>query len=681
MYNPSECHELDALTNQLLTASDTIPPITLIPQLISTLKYHEWRYYVLNEPSLNDQQYDYLFSLLKQTEANHPELIQADSPSQRVSPGVSGELGIVKHNLPMLSLDNSYNEQDLIEFDKRLQSSSDTEKLTYCVEPKYDGSSIALVYQNDLLIRAATRGDGMEGEEITVNAKTIKNLPQMVPFSKLGIYTAELRGEVLISHYEFQKLNDARRNSGEKPFQNPRNTASGSLRMKDPNEVAARNLDAVIYHLAYAVDVYGNDMLPKLSNSHFENINLLASLGFKTPEQEKALCDGIQQVIDFCNIWQDKRENFHYEMDGMVIKLNDLNLQRISGATSHHPRWAIAYKFPARKARTKLLEIDYQVGRTGVITPIARLQPVFLSGVTISNVSLHNEDFIKEKDIRVGDFVWVERSGEVIPYISGVDSTSRDEYSIPYNFIQSCPTCNTILQRVEGEAAWRCTNINCPSQIEEKVIYFASRDCMDIEGLGRDIILRFIKEGLIQNIADIYLLKAEVLENKEGWAKKSIEKLLASIEKSKTQPLWRLINGFGIRHVGMIMAKKLASQVNSLDEIRLLSTEQITAIEDFGPKAAESVFEYFQNESNWNLILQLKDLGVQTSKPVSVSQSQGFLNGTKFLFTGTLSTMKREKAEEWVETHGGSIVSGVSSKLDYLVCGEMQAQRSQRQKS
>jgi DNA ligase (NAD+) len=672
MYNKTQIQELDTLTTDLLSGKMYFDATEKTNDLIAVIRYHDWKYYLQSAPSINDQQYDFLFKELKKIETENPNLVRDDSPTQRIGLALSTDAKTVAHSVPMISLDNSYNADDLKEFDERLQKLLNGEAIQYCVEPKFDGSSIALLYENDKLVRAATRGNGVEGEDITHNARVLKSIPLQANFSERGISKIELRGEVVIANDVFKKLNEDRAKENLKTFQNSRNTASGSLRMKDPAETANRGLEAFMYQIGYAVDTNNNNVLGESLNNHFENIDMLYTLGFKTPQSEKKICNSIQEVIDFCNQWEAKRDSYNYEIDGMVIKVNKLTQQNKVGATGHHPRWAIAYKFKAKKARTKLLDIEYQVGRTGAITPVAKLEPVPLAGVTISSVSLHNEDFIKEKKLRMNAYVYVERSGDVIPYISGVDESSLDENTQEIIFPKNCPSCNSELVREAEESAWRCINLECIAKSEESIIHFVSKEAMDIDGLGRDIVIRFMKEGLIKQISDIYLLpnKKETILALDGWKEKSYNNLVEGIEASKNKALWRILVGLGIRHVGVIMAKKLAKQISSIFDLQTWTTEQLLELEDIGPKVAESIHQFFSNESNIHLLKELERNGVALiHNELNSEQIANTLAGKTFLFTGTLTKFTRDKAKELVEKNGGTILSGVSAKLSYLVAG------------
>jgi DNA ligase (NAD+) len=580
----------------------------------------------------------------------------------------------------MLSLDNSYNAEDLQEFDRRLRELLGVDKITYSVEPKFDGASLALVYENDLLARGATRGNGVEGDDITNNVKVIRSVPLGADFSKFGIHKAEVRGEAIISKKEFQRINNQRAAENEKRkeegkkelelFKNARNTASGGLRMKDPAEVKDRGLEVFIYQLGYAADAEGKDLMNSEFDSHAEALDMLYRMGFKTPHEERKSVEGIEAVVELCKDWEEKRDDYEYDIDGMVIKVNSFAQQREAGSTSHHPRWAIAYKFKAKQAQTKLLDIEYQVGRTGAITPVAKLQPVDLMGVTISSVSLHNEDFIKEKDIRMNDTVIVERAGDVIPYIVGPVEQRRTGEEREVEFPRHCPSCQSELVKPEEEAVWRCINVECPAQNEERIIHYVSKGAMDIDGLGKDIVKRFLEEGLIENIEDLYKLDYENVLTLEGWKEKSVENLKQGIEASKENDTWRLLVGLGIRHVGSTTAKMLAKKVRNLQEFENWTREQFEELEDVGPKVAESLTDFFHNEENVALLKRLEDLGVKIeSDPGEYQPKSDVLEGKTFLFTGTLERMTRDEAKEKVEQYGGKNLSSVSKNLNYLVAG------------
>ncbi|HWR33407.1 MAG TPA: NAD-dependent DNA ligase LigA, partial [Chitinophagaceae bacterium] len=542
-------------------------------------------------------------------------------------------------------------------------------KIEYCVEPKFDGGSISLIYENDLLIRGATRGDGVEGEEVTTNIKQIRSIPLSAKFSSYGIQQIEIRGEVLINKDNFKKHNEKIMEEGLPPLANPRNAAAGTLRIKDPSEAARRNLEAFVYHVSFYSLSRGKKTPVELT-THEGSIQLLWDLGFRSPEKEKKVFTGIEGVIKFCNEYEIKRDDLPYEIDGMVIKLNDFALQDKIGMTSHHPRWAIAYKFKARQATTKLIDVEFQVGRTGAVTPVAKLEPVAIGGVTVSSISVHNEDYITEKDLRKGDRVLIERAGDVIPQIvkSLTDARKGNEKKI--HFPKNCPVCNSKLFKEEEEAVWRCPNIDCPAQVVERIIHFVSKDAMDIRGFGDANVRKFYELGLLKDIPGIYTLDFDKIGAMEGFGQKSIDNLQSAIVNSKTQPLHRLIYALGIRFVGETTAKTLAQAVNHLLDFKKFTLEELQNLEDVGPKVAGSIHHFFTNKDNIKLLEQLEKLGLQLKNVKKQLTTRANLAGQTFLFTGTLPTLKRNDAEAMVEENGGQILAGVSAKLNYLVVGE-----------
>ena len=671
MYSEEQQHHLNQLTEQLVKHTGHLPAKEQIEALKEVINYHDWRYYAISQPTILDVDYDKLFKELKALESQYPDWIAEDSPTQRVARGLTDDFKQVSHLVSMLSLDNSYNADDIASFDKSVKKLTGAEHVEYCVEPKFDGSSIALVYENDRLIRAATRGDGAVGEDITNNAKALTSIPLSAKFSKFGIHKVEVRGEVIIQKEVFERINNERKAKGEKAFQNSRNTASGSLRLKDPNEAATRGLEAVLYHISFAEDKDGKNLLADKLHTHFNTIEILYKCGFKTPIHELKVCKDSAETIDFIELWNTKRNTFSIETDGMVIKVNDLKLQQKCGSTTHHPRWAMAYKFQAKQAQSKLLAVEYQVGRTGAVTPVAKIEPVALAGVTIASISLHNEEFIREKDIHIGDTVIVERAGEVIPYIIGVVADLRNGSEHKIHFPKHCPSCNAELIKTEEEAVWRCDNADCPAQTEERAIHFVSKDAMDIDGLGRSIIIDFIQRGFIKNLEDIYRLPYNEIIELEGWGDKSVEKLKAGIEDSKHRPVWRLLNAFGIRHVGVTTSKDISSHIKEVLDLQKLSLEDLTNIEGIGPKVAQSIFDFFQTESNIHLIKALAELGVNTqNRPEDSLAKNNKLEGKTFLFTGSLQQFNRDRAKQLVEENGGKLLSSVSANLNYLVVGE-----------
>ncbi len=673
MYSKEQQQQLLSLTRLLLKNSsepaNKKEAESLVTELRSAINFHDWKYYVQSDPAISDYEYDQLFKLLKQAEAQFPELLSADSPTQRVAYGLTKEFPEVSHLVPMLSLDNSYDEADLTEFDRRVRDLTEASEIEYCVEPKFDGASIAIVYENDFLVRAATRGDGAVGEEITNNVKVLRSLPLSAKFSKYRIKKAELRGEVIINKENFKAINEKRMEEGLPVLINPRNSASGALRMQDSKEVAGRGLEGFMYHLAYAIDANGKNLLRDKVKTHSHALEILYDLGFKSPFELKKVSGSIKEVARFCEEWQEKRESFPYEIDGMVVKVNEFRLQESAGATSHHPRWAMAYKFKARQATTRLNNIFFSVGRTGAITPIAQVEPVFLAGVTISNISLFNEDVLKEKDVRIGDSVLIERAGDVIPYIVKSLPEKRTGNEQVVHFPNECPSCGSKLVKHEDEAVIRCVNVGCPVQVVGRMIHFVSGGAMDIRGLGSSLVYKFYEAGLLRSIPDIYQLDYDKILEMEGFKEKSVSNLKNAIEASKTQPLNRLIYGLGIRYVGEATAKTLMTAVTNIFEFRDWSVEQFEELEDVGPKVASSLAEFFHNKDNIHLLHELEKLGVNLTADKSSHLVSNKLEGKTFLFTGTLEKFSRSEAEEMVEKNGGKNIGSVSSKLNYLVVG------------
>lgn len=637
-----------------------------INQLRKVLRFHEQRYYIENDPLISDFEYDSLFKQLEKLEKENPDLITPDSPTQRVAKGLTKDFPTIQHLVPMLSLDNSYNSEDLIDFDRKARELTGLPQIEYCVEPKFDGASISLIYENDHLIRGATRGDGVEGDDITPNIRQIRSIPLSASFSDYNLQTVEIRGEVLINKNNFKKFNAQLAEQGLAPLANPRNAAAGTLRIKDPLEVKRRSLEAFVYHVSYYTLIKGGEEL----KTHAQTLKMLWQLGFRSPEKEKKVLKGIEAVIQHCNEFEVKRDDLPYEIDGMVIKVNDFELQEKMGMTSHHPRWAIAYKFKARQGTSKLINVEFQVGRVGSITPVAKIEPIPIGGVTVSSVSLFNEDLIKEKDLRIGDTVLVERAGDVIPYIVKSFAELRKGNERIIHFPKHCPSCGDPLVREESEAAWRCVNINCPAQILERLMHFASKDAMDIRGLGSANIEKFYNLGLLTSIPQIYQLDYESIRKLEGYGTKSIDNLKSAIENSKKQPLHRIVFALGIRYVGETMAKTLAHAVDHLLDLAKYDEEALQNLEDVGPKVSGSVVQFFRNRDNIQMLKALENLGLQLKNEKKNFNKGGNLNGQTFLFTGTLNKLKRSDAEELVETNGGSILTGVSSKLNYLVVGE-----------
>ncbi len=653
--------------------------LSAIEQLRDILRWHEYRYYVQNDPLISDAEYDSLFKILQKFEQEHPAMITSDSPTQRVGVGLANDFAKVEHLVPMLSLENSYNADDLLDWDRKARELSGLETIEYCVEPKFDGASISLIYENNLLTRSATRGDGTVGDEITLNTKQIKSVPLSAKFSSYGIEQIEIRGEVLINKKNFKAYNEKLMEEGVPPFANPRNAAAGSLRIKDPTVVSNRNLEVFLYHVSFTTHTEKtttslfpaeNSSLIQQPKSHSAMLEMLWELGFRSPKNELKVVKGINGVIKYIAEFEEKREELPYEIDGMVVKVNDLQLQEKLGMTSHHPRWAIAFKFKARQGTSKLLSVEFQVGRTGAVTPVAKIVPVMVGGVTVSSISIHNEEYIKEKDLMLGDTILIERSGDVIPQIvkSFDELRTGDETNI--QFPKNCPVCDHELFKPAEEAVWRCINISCTAQVVERIIHFVSKDAMDIKNFGEANVRKFYDIGLLKGIPDIYRLDFGKIGQLEGFGKKSIDNLQTAIELSKSQPLHRLIFGLGIRYVGETTAKTLANAVTHLFDFANFSEEQLIQLEDVGTKVAGSIHRFFKDEVNLLMLQELEGLGISLKNQKKQVAENDTLAGQTFLFTGSLMKLKRSDAEEMVEQNGGKIVSGVSSKLNYLVVGE-----------
>lgn len=677
MYTPTEQQHLMNSSKQFLQSPAKLDDIKTLRDV---LIFHERKYYLENNPLISDYEYDTLFKQLEALEDQNPTLVTLDSPTQRVSTDLSGDFPPVQHTVPMLSLENSYNEDDLNDFDasiKKLCGLDTNTDIEYCVEPKFDGGSIALVYENDVLVRAATRGNGSFGEEMTPNARTMPTIPLYAAFSKYGIVKAELRGEALIRKDNFEKINKEREKEGLTLFANPRNAATGGLRTKDANETRRRKLEAFVYQLAYAIDQEGNSVLPTLI-THVKGINLLGELGFKIPNEEKSVCKNIADVHQFVQKWEEKRDNYDYEIDGMVIKLNRLEMQEKCGYTAHHPRWAIAYKFKAKQATSKLLAVEYQVGKVGSITPVAKIEPVYLAGVTVSSISLHNEEFIKSKDLRISDTVLVERAGDVIPYIVKSFPELRTGVEEIINFPNFCPVNNTDhlinLVKEDGEAAWRCPNCVCGAQDLQRMIFHVSKEAMDIDGFGKSYVERFYDLGWLYDISDIYNLDYDKIAMLEGFGKRSAENIKSSVEKAKKNPIHRLLHSLSIHHLGKKAAKLIAEQINHVFDLKDWTAERYLEIKDIGPVVAQNVSAWISNPSNVSMLEKMEAYGVNLSqteedKPLQVAEGAIF-SGKTILFTGTLLEMGRKEAEEKAAKAGARNISAVSSNLDILVVGE-----------
>ncbi len=624
-----------------------------LQKLRDELNYHNYKYYVENNPLISDYEYDQLLKKLETLEMKYPDLITPDSPTQRVGGQPTKGFQQVEHTIPMLSLDNAYSFEELREFDERVRKTVDDAE--YVVEPKIDGISVSLIYKDGVLIRGATRGDGNKGDDITLNIKTIKSIPLRLRGDKLS--DVEVRGEVYMPIEGFKKMNRELEKKGEPVFANPRNAAAGSLRQLDPRVVATRPLDTYMYYIFSP---------GKMIHSQEEGLQLLQNAGFRVNPLVKKV-HNIEDAILFCDQLEKKRNSLDYEIDGVVLKVNSFIQQKKLGETIKHPRWAIAYKFSAKQATTKLLDITVQVGRTGTLTPVAVLAPVQLGGVMVSRATLHNFDELKRKDIRIGDTVLVERSGDVIPQVvkSIPEKRTGDEKrrGIPF----TCPICGSPVVHNSDEVAVRCPNTKCPARLKWRIKHYASRDAMDIEHLGESTIDKLIECGLVDSIADVYHLRKEDLLRLEGFKDKSAQNLLDSIQKSKQQSLSRLIYALGIRHVGKYAAQVLASTYHSLDDLACASVSELSNIFGVGEKTAEAIVTFFADKENCELIHTLKEIGVRTKEEVNATSLS--LQGKKFVFTGGLQSMSRSEATELVKTRGGLVVSSIGKDVDYVVVG------------
>ena len=631
-----------------------------IEELREELHQHNYNYYVLDEPTISDFEFDAKLKELQELEAAHPEFYDPHSPTMRVGGEITKNFPTVQHQFRMYSLDNSYDFNDLQDWHTRISKILETEDIEFVAELKYDGASISILFENGKLSQAVTRGDGFQGDEITANVKTIKDIPLQLQ----GNFPERfyMRGEIYLTHNNFNKINEERLAEGYDAFMNPRNTASGSLKLQDSGEVRKRNLSAVLYQFV-------SENSP--AETHFELLQQAKTWGFKISENAK-LCKNIQEVQDFINFWDEKRKNLNFDIDGIVIKVNSLKQQQLLGYTAKSPRFAMAYKFKAEKVETELLSIDYQVGRTGAVTPVANLAPVLLAGTIVKRASLHNEDIIKKLDLHVGDFVYVEKGGEIIPKIVGVNLEKRNVFATEVQYATHCPECGSELIRLEDQAAHFCPNeTHCPPQVVGKMIHYVSRKALNIENLGSETIEQLYREGLLTNIADFYTLRKEQLLPLERMAEKSAQNIIDGVEKSKQIPYEKVLYGIGIKHVGETVAKKLAKNFPSIDDLKNATEEELCQVEDIGSKIAESIVSYLQNPENWEMIERLRSYGVQLEKGENTTEVLStVLEGKTFLFTGKLSLFTREQAEEMVEKHGGKNISAVSKNLNYLVVGE-----------
>ena len=631
-----------------------------IQELRDTLHHHNHQYYVLNEPLITDYEFDQLMHQLTELEKQHPEFDDPNSPTQRVGSDLNKEFEQVKHVYPMLSLGNTYNEEEIRDFYARVSKQLMDAPFEIVCELKYDGTAIGLTYENGQLLHGVTRGDGIQGDNVTANVKTIRSIPLQLK----GDYppSFEIRGEIFLPHDGFSKLNEARVEAGESPFANPRNAASGSLKMQNSALVAKRPLDCFLYYML-------GENLP--SNLHFENLAKAREWGFKIPPYIK-LCKNIDEVLDFISYWDEERKNLPFDIDGIVLKVNSLEQQRSLGFTAKSPRWAISYKFKAEQGYTKLKSVTFQVGRTGAVTPVANLEPVFLAGTTVQRASLHNADIINTLDLHEGDMVYVEKGGEIIPKIVGVDESVRDNGAQKVSFIENCPECNTALIRIEGEAAHYCPNVNtCPPQVKGRIEHFIARKAMNIDGLGIETIDLLYQNGFVKDVADLYDLHPMQLAGLERMGDKSANNILAGLEASKQVNFARVLFALGIRYVGETVAKKLASSFKNIDALMNASVEQLVEVDEIGDRIAQSVVEYFGNEANRELVAKLKTIGLQFQlSEEEQAQHSNVLEGLSFVVSGSFASFSRDELKGLIEKNGGKNLSGVSSKTNYLVAGD-----------
>ena len=631
-----------------------------LTELREQIHHHDYLYYAEARPEITDDAYDRLMRELTALETEFPELVTPDSPTQRVAGTPTDVFKPVEHRVAMLSLDNTTTPDQLREFEARLKRALPAATFSYVCEPKIDGLGVALVYERGRLVRGATRGDGRVGEEITPNLKTIKSLPVRLRGRLAEVDDVEVRGEVFMPRAEFEKLNRALEETNEGAFANPRNAAAGAVRQKDPAATARRPLDAFLYHVSLA-DTLG-------FTTYWETLEALRASGLKTnPRAER--CADMDAVVSYCARLEADRESLGYDADGVVVKVDSLEHQRRLGATAHHPRWAIAFKFAARQATTVVQAIEVNVGKTGTLTPVAKLEPVELAGVTIRNVSLHNEDEVRRKDVRVGDTVLIERAGDVIPYVVQVIASKRPDGAQPYVFPDRCPACGGAAARPEGEAYWRCMNAACPAQLKGRLQHFGSRRAMDIEHLGESLVEQLVDRDLVHDFSDLYRLTVEQLAELERMAEKSAQNVVTAITGSRERGLTRLLNALGIRMVGERVAQLLAAQFGDLQRIADAPEDELAQIHGIGPEIARSVRAFFAEAKNRELIVKLREVGVVTTEERAAPSPQT-LAGKTFVITGTLPTLSRDGARALVAQHGGRLTSAVSKKTDYVVVGE-----------
>ena len=634
-----------------------------IEHLRKEIEYHNRLYYIENSPEIDDYTFDQLLKKLEKLEEEHPEFEDPNSPTKRIGGDITKKFETVAHDYPMMSLSNSYSKEEITEFIQRIQKNID-EEVEFVCELKYDGVAIGVKYQDGCFYQAVTRGDGQKGDDVSNNVRTIKTIPLTL---KEGDYPDrfEMRGEILLTQSQFQLLNKSLEEKGEQSYANPRNTASGTLKLQDSKVVAERKLDCFLYGL------YTEK--PSVS-THFDAVQKAGEWGFKIPSaQDKyiAICQGIDEIMEFINYWEDKRLELNFDIDGIVIKVNRYDQQEELGYTAKSPRWAIAYKYKAEQAETLLQKVTYQVGRTGAVTPVANLKPVLLAGTTVKRASLHNADIIAELDVREGDTVQVEKGGEIIPKITGVDLTQRPEDSEPLEYASHCPECGTELIRKEGEAAHYCPNENgCPPQIKGKMEHFISRNAMDIDGMGQETVQQLFNAGLLTNIADIYSLKFDDLIQLDRMAEKSVNNLLKGVEASKKIGFERVLFALGIRYVGATVAKKLARAFGDIDSLKNASLEDLVAVDEIGERIAQSVIDYFDDDKNVEMVERLQSAGLQFELSEDQLPTSDLLAGKSIVVSGVFNKVSRKELKDLIEKHGGKSVGSVSAKTSYLVAGE-----------
>ncbi|MEX1188218.1 MAG: NAD-dependent DNA ligase LigA [Bacteroidia bacterium] len=651
-----------------------------IQELSRSIEHHNQLYYQSSKPEISDFEFDKLLEELIQLETSHPEFLEPDSPSQRVGGSVTKDFTTLTHDVPFLSLANSYSLDDLKEFDERIRKATD-QSFTYAVELKFDGVAIGIKYRNGKLYQAVTRGDGVQGDDVTQNVKTIRTIPLKLNGTNYP-QEFEIRGEIFMPLASFERLNSQRRAELEdigmqedqildRLFKNPRNAASGSLKMQESKEVANRRLDAFMYYLV------GDEIA---SNEHISRLELAQEWGFNISPHKKS-CSTLNEAMDFINDWESKRNELPFEIDGIVLKVNELSIQRLLGNTAKSPRWAIAYKYKAQRVATKLNEITYQVGRTGAITPVANLKPVFLAGTTVKRASLYNADYIHEMDIREGDLVFVEKGGEIIPKVVAIDTSARSSESVEHQYISHCPECNTELIRKEGEAIHYCPNdTGCPPQLKGKIEHFISRKAMNIDSLGEKTIDALFEAGLIKSYGDLYALKFEdVNEKLEGFKETSSRNMIEGIKASLDVPFERVLFALGIRYVGQTVAKKLALQFKSLEELEKASREDLLQTDEIGEIIADSIIEFFSKDANRSELEKLKQAGLQFKlDEEAYKPSSNLLEGKSFVVSGVFSVFSRDEIKRQIEANGGKVLSGVSASTSFLLAGEKMGPEKRR---